>query len=176
MNFTAQSTLLNTWNSTAVAKIIMAYFARQDDVGVDSIQRIGDLWHVCRQSDTFSATKVMVATGICCLSNMPTLVSKESFGGLIVHTEGFGDTKIMDTPDIKNLVALGAGNPAADIVYEGLEKGKTVHWVIRTLTGTGRGKGPFKNAFEAAHTRIVSSLGPSIFNPRNCWTKLLQNY
>ncbi|KAL1603430.1 hypothetical protein SLS60_005017 [Paraconiothyrium brasiliense] len=79
------------------------------------------------------------------------------------------------------LMVLGAGKSAADVVYEGVKNGKEVHWVIRT-TGTGpsffasaRGKGPFKNAFEAAHTRVIASLGPSIFNSENRWTNFLQH-
>jgi hypothetical protein len=113
---------------------------------------------------------------------MPSLSDRELFKGPIVHTEGFGESQIMENVDITHLVVLGAGKSAADVVYEGAKNGKEVHWVIST-TGTGpsffasgKGKGPFKNAFEAAHTRIVASLGPSIFNPDNFWTSFLQYY
>jgi dimethylaniline monooxygenase (N-oxide forming) len=112
---------------------------------------------------------------------MPSLPGEETFGGPIVHTEGYGDTKITTDPDIKTLVVLGAGKSAADVAYEGAKNGKEVHWIIRT-TGTGpsffasgRGKGPFKNAFEAAHTRFVASLGPSLFNGETAWTNFLQH-
>ncbi|KAF2182385.1 putative dimethylaniline monooxygenase [Zopfia rhizophila CBS 207.26] len=169
------------------------YCSRKDDSGrtlrdrmifnadIQSVKKIDGMWNVRGEAGTFTAPKVMVASGLCSLPNMPTLPGKETFGGPIVHTEGFGDTKIMETPDIKKLVVLGAGKSAADVVYTGVKNGKEVHWVIRT-TGTGpsffasgRGKGPFKNAFEAAHTRIVASLGPSIFNSENGWTNFLQH-
>ena len=66
------------------------------------------------------------------------------------------------------------------MVYEGVKAGKELHWAIKK-TGRGppcfasaKGRGPFKNVFEVANTRIVASLGPSIFNPENVWTKFLQ--
>jgi len=99
----------------------------------------------------------------------------------IIHTENFGDTSIMESPDIKKLAVLGAGKSAADVGYRGVKEGKEVHWIIQKygagapFFASGKGKGPFRNAFEAAHTRIVASLGPSIFNRGTIWTNFLQH-
>lgn len=151
------------------------------NANIQSVKKIDGIWNVSGEAGTFIAPKVMVASGLCSLPNMPTLPGKESFGGPIVHTEGFGDAQIMGTSEIKKLVVLGGGKSAADVVYEGVKNGKEVHWVIRT-TGTGpsffasgKGRGPFRNAFEAAHTHIVASLGPSIFNRENGWTNFLHH-
>lgn len=170
------------------------YCSRQDGAGrtlrdrvvfntdVESLQKSDGLWIINSRKNTFSASKIIISTGLCSSLNMPSLSDRGLFIGLIVHTEGFGKSKIMENIDITHLVVLGAGKSAADVAYEGAKSGKEVHWVIRT-TGTGpsffasgKGKGPFKNAFEAAHTRIVAYLGPSIFNPENFWTNFLQHY
>lgn len=108
-------------------------------------------------------------------------MGKENFEGPIIHTEKLGNSRIAANSDITKLVVLGAGKSAADVVYDGIKHGKEVHWIIRqTGTGpgffaSGRGKGPFKNSFEAAHTRVVASLGPSIFNSENIWTGFLHH-
>ncbi|OAG06210.1 flavin-binding monooxygenase-like protein-like protein [Paraphaeosphaeria sporulosa] len=150
------------------------------NVNIDSVKKVDGLWNVCSGGRTFTAPKVLIASGLCSLAKMPSLPGKDRFGGAIVHTEDFGETNIMAAPNITKLVVLGAGKSAADVVYEGAKSGKEVHWVIKT-TGTGpsffasgKGKGPFKNAFEAAHTRFVATLGPSIFNRVNIWTKFVQ--
>lgn len=151
------------------------------NVDIQSVKKIDDVWNVKSKTETFTAPKLMVASGLCSQPNMPTLLGSDTFGGPIVHTEGFGDTNIMENRNVKKLIVLGAGKSAADVVYKGVKEGKEVHWLIRkTGTGapffaSGRGKGPFKNAFEAAHTRIVASLGPSIFNRVTMWTNFLQH-
>ncbi|CAO2651136.1 Nn.00g094330.m01.CDS01 [Neocucurbitaria sp. VM-36] len=151
------------------------------NVDIQSVEKIHDLWNVRSKTETFTAPKVMVASGLCSQPNMPTLPGSETFGGPIVHTEGFGNTTIMEDPEIKIMVVLGGGKSAADVVYKGVKEGKEVHWIIRkTGTGapffaSGRGKGPFKNAFEAAHTRLVATLGPSIFNGETMWTNFVQH-
>lgn len=151
------------------------------DTNVRSVRKIYDKWIIRSDSTTLYAPKVMIASGLCSQPKVPSLCGKERFSGPIVHTEDFGESQIMKDPGITKLLVVGAGKSAADVVYEGVKNGKEVHWVIRS-TGTGpavfasgKGKGPYKNAFEAAHTRAVASLGPSIFNSDNPWTRFLQH-
>ncbi|PVH98330.1 flavin-binding monooxygenase-like protein-like protein [Periconia macrospinosa] len=151
------------------------------NANIQSVKKLDDLWTARSEAATFTAPKILIASGLCSIPKMPELSGRELFRGPIVHTEAFGDSKIMESPSITRLLVLGAGKSAADVVYEGVKNGKEVHWVIRksgtgpSFFSSGRGKGPFKNAFEAAHTRVVASIGPSIFNKENGWTNFLQH-
>lgn len=151
------------------------------NVDIDSIRKSDDIWVIRSGAEAFFTPILLIATGLCSLPNMPSLPGRDRFAGSIVHAEAFGESNIMEDPNITRLLVIGAGKSSADVVYEGAKRGKEAHWVIRT-TGTGppffasgKGKGPFRNAFEAAHTRIVASLSPSIFNADNGWTRFLQS-
>jgi dimethylaniline monooxygenase (N-oxide forming) len=74
---------------------------------IQVLKNMSGVWHVSGQVETFIALKVTVASSLYSMPNMPTLPRKETFGGPIVHTEKSGDSRIMNTPDIKKLVALG---------------------------------------------------------------------
>ena len=56
---------------------------------------------------TFSASKLVVASGMTSEPNMPVLPGKETFGGPIIHQEAFGSSKILASPDMKNITVLG---------------------------------------------------------------------
>lgn len=125
------------------------------------------------------AEKLMVANGQCSLPNMPDLPGREKFDGKIVHSEAFGETKILANKDIDHISVIGGGKSAADMVYEAVKAGKTVSWIIRT-SGTGPAffapldeKTPWDNVVEASHTRIMSWLMPCVFNPESLWTWFL---
>ena len=126
-----------------------------------------------RSAKTYLSSKVMVATGVTSEPNMPSLPGKEHFEGLITHSEGFGESAILVSNDIQNVVVVGGGKSAADMVYSCAKAGKVVSWVIRK-SGTGpaafidvkgRHTGPlaYKNAAEIGCTRMMTALGPSAF-------------
>ena len=50
---------------------------------------------------TFHASKLMVASGMTSVPNMPVLPGQENFGGPIIHQEAFGSSRILTSPDIK---------------------------------------------------------------------------
>jgi cation diffusion facilitator CzcD-associated flavoprotein CzcO len=157
------------------------------DRSVKSIRKTAGIWTLVCQSQegrqyTFSAKKVLVASGLTSVPSMPNnLKSAGSFDGPIIHSVDFGSSslEILSRSDIHHVTILGGGKSAADMVYEVVKSGKTVSWVIRAHgTGapflvSGKGKGPFRNAFEAASTRFVSSLNPSIFIQSNVWTNFV---
>jgi hypothetical protein len=93
-----------------------------------------------------------------------------------MHSESFGESDIMSSDHIKRIVVIGAGQSASDIIYDAVKHGKEVTWVIKAdgsgpvFLVEGKGIGPYKNAFEAASTRILSSMSPSIYNGQNLWT------
>jgi dimethylaniline monooxygenase (N-oxide forming) len=111
------------------------YCNRQDESGrylcdrmvfhanVDSVRKVNNAWNVRVEAAVFATKRLMVASGL--------LQGKEIFCGAIVHTEGFGDSKMMENSEIKRLVVIVAGKSAADAVFMGVKSGKVVHWVIR---------------------------------------------
>jgi dimethylaniline monooxygenase (N-oxide forming) len=158
----------------------------QFGIEVQSIEKAGEKWRLsCKdsmdQSVVFSAPKLMVANGENSLPSLPDLPGTGSFGGLVLHSEKFGESTIIPDDKIQHIAVIGAGKSAADIVYEAVKAGKTVSWIIRR-TGTGPGffapldlKSPYRNAVEAAMTRIMSSLQPSLLNKDNWWSWFLHS-
>ena len=152
----------------------------QFGIQVRSIEKVNDKWELsCIDARNgpvmFSAVKLMIANGENSLPNMPDLQGKKSFEGTIVHSENFGESNIISSETAKHVAVIGAGKSAADMVYEAVKAGKTVSWIIRK-TGTGPGffapidmKTPYRNGLEAAQTRVMSSLQPSILNPDTLW-------
>lgn len=181
------------------AEYLEQYVDRQDKDGhtlrekivcnmdVQSIKKVDGRWEVvCDDTKglqkTFSADKLMVASGLTSIPRMPDLSGAENFGGPVIHSEAFGinEDEILKSDSLKHITILGGGKSSADMVYAAAKAGKEVSWVIRT-TGAGapffspgKGKGPYNSAFEAASTRMVASISPSIFNDKNWWTNFLQ--
>ncbi|PQE29814.1 flavin-binding monooxygenase-like family protein [Rutstroemia sp. NJR-2017a WRK4] len=155
-------------------------------VHVEFIEKVEGKWRItCTGSDgnsvTYIANKLMVANGENSLQNMPDLPGKGSFGGVILHSEDFGESKVISSENVKHIAVIGAGKSSADMIYEAVRAGKTVSWIIRK-TGTGAGffapldlRSPYKNTVEAAQTRIMSSLQPSLLNPDTWWTWFLHS-
>ena len=148
---------------------------------VQSVARIGDedswtIRGVEQKSQTprmFVTPKVIIATGVTSEPNMPVLPGKETFGGSVIHSEGFGQSAVLTSPDIQNVVVVGGGKSAADMVYACAKRGKSVSWIIRKsgtgpaafidIKGRGSGLLAYKNAAEIGCTRMMTSLGPSAF-------------
>ncbi|KAM0140659.1 hypothetical protein ACHAO1_002345 [Botrytis cinerea] len=133
-------------------------------------------------SDTWKTTKLIVASGLHSIPNMPSLPGKELFGGPILHQNDFGSSNILTSPDIQRITVLGAGKSSADMVYSAVKAGKTVSWIIKASDTNGpgfllspKGKGPYKNAFEVGLTRIVATFVPSFLNGNSWWTWFLHS-
>jgi hypothetical protein len=158
----------------------------QFGIKVKSIEKIDGNWLLsCSTpgSDTLllPATKLMIANGQNSRPNMPDFRGKDAFGGVILHSQDFGESDIISSDEINNIAVIGAGKSSADMIYEAVKAGKTVTWIIRT-TGKGAGffvpldaKTPYKNVGEAAQTRIMATLQPSILNRDSWWNWLLHN-
>ena len=129
---------------------------------------------------TFYASKLMVASGMTPVLNMPVLPGQENFGYPIIHQEAFGSSGNLTSPDIKNITVLGGAKSSADIVYAAVKAGKTVTWVFKASDTTGpgfflspKGKGPYKNAFNVGMTRVAATFTPSFMNSETWLTRLL---
>ncbi|KAH7314314.1 hypothetical protein BKA65DRAFT_356526, partial [Rhexocercosporidium sp. MPI-PUGE-AT-0058] len=109
---------------------------------------------------------LVVANGECSLPNRPNLPRQELFDSPIIHSKIFAESDILALTKIQQIAVLAAGESAADMVYNAVNAGIIVSWIIKK-NGTGSGffgslsqKTTWKNPVEAAHTRVMSSLMP----------------
>ena len=130
-------------------------------------------------TDTFTAPKLIVASGLTSVQNMPVLPGAEKFRRPVIHHEDFGSSSGLSSPDIQRVAVLGGAKSSADMVYDAVKAGKKVSWIVRQ-SGTGpafflspKGKGPYKNAFELGSIRAASTLSPSFLTPSTGWTWFL---
>ena len=156
--------------------------------GIDvlSVDKLDGKWVISTKNiddatlHTFHASKLMIASGMTSVPNMPVLPGQEKFGGPIIHQEAFGSSRILTSPDINNITVLGGAKSSADMVYAAVKAGKRVTWVFRASDTTGpgfflspMGKGPYKNAFDVGMTRVAATFTPSFMNSESWWTRLL---
>ncbi|KAL8916063.1 MAG: hypothetical protein Q9208_008717 [Pyrenodesmia sp. 3 TL-2023] len=124
--------------------------------------------------------KLIVASGLTSVANMPMLAGQERFGNPIIHQKDFGKSDVLSSGTLKHVTVLGAAKSAADLVYDCVEAGKAVTWIIRRA-GTGPGvfvSSPSRKSASAAYSigtlRIIATLTPSLFNADSWWNRLLQ--
>lgn len=131
-------------------------------VEVKSLQKTNKIWNVHSQGrgadgiqQAFNTPRLIIASGLTSIPNIPHLENREKFGGRILHHEDFGSSDVLASPDVKRIAILGAGKSSADMAYEAVKAGKSVSWIIKATKTTGpgfflspAGKGPYKNAFE----------------------------
>jgi hypothetical protein len=157
---------------------------------VHAVVKEGKYWalYICTESDdgecaqfgTLWASKLVVANGNASEPFVPDLPGKDVFQGPIIHSADFGNHQdILSSPFTQHIAVLGGAKSAADMVYEAVKAGKTVHWIIRP---NGRGPGffapgdaptPYENVGLAAQTRVMASLQPSVFQGDTWWTRFL---
>ena len=155
-------------------------------IEVMSVDKLDGKWAISAKtigsdtSHTLNASKLVVASGLTSVPNMPVLPGKEQFNGPIIHQEAFGSSRILASADIKNIAVLGGAKSSADMIYAAVKAGKTVTWVLKASDTTGpgfflspKGKGPYKNAFEIGMTRVAATFTPSFMNGETWWTRLL---
>lgn len=135
---------------------------------VSATERAGGLAH------TFRASKLIIASGLTSIPNMPTIPGNEEFQGQLLHHDAFGSSNVLHSPEVQDIVVLGAGKSSADMVYEAAKAKKAVSWIMKATDTTGpgfflppAGKGPYKNAFEIGMTRIAGTFTPSFMNGIN---------
>lgn len=115
--------------------------------------------------------KLIVASGLTSIPNMPKLSGSETFHGQILHHDKFGSSNVLTSPDVRTTTIIGAGKSSADMAYEAVKAGKKVTWILKATNTTGpgfflspKGVGPYKNAFEIGMTRLAATFTPSFMN------------
>ena len=146
---------------------------------VENVEKTDDMWMVKAQGSRtgpweFRSWKIVVATGLTSRPSIPTfLTCQKIFKAPIRHHKDFGEVSrsLLDTSDCKNIVVLGGGKSATDMVYESVKKGKNVSWVIRkqgegpALYLPAPGRGRYENSTEQGATRWNAVFSPSSFMP-----------
>ncbi|KAL8888712.1 MAG: hypothetical protein Q9215_003896 [Flavoplaca cf. flavocitrina] len=126
------------------------------------------------------SSKLIVASGLTSVPNMPFLPGQESFANPILHQIDFGQSTVLPRPDIERITVLGAAKSAADLVYDCVQAGKKVTWIVRK---TGTGPGFFVSPdprvspgtiYALSTIRFMTTLSPSLFNPDSWWNRFLQ--
>ncbi|KAI2630026.1 hypothetical protein GGS21DRAFT_525177 [Xylaria nigripes] len=148
---------------------------------VTNTKQIEGGWELSiRDPDTvIVAKKLMVATGVTSIPNIPDLdYSLSSMP--IIHSRDLGSCyHELSDPEVKEVVVVGAAKSAYDAVYLLLKMGKKVTWAIRREGGGPLSILPYRvmntvNAIAFASTRLMSHLSPSILNTRGRLYKMLQ--
>ncbi|KAK3396898.1 hypothetical protein B0T20DRAFT_244966 [Sordaria brevicollis] len=116
--------------------------------------------------------KLVMATGILGVPNMPSFKGEEAFDAPLFHSSSLGPryTDVLQNPSINRIAVLGGSKSAYDTVYLAATTGHKVDWIIRK---SGRGPswvfpshtkiGPFKAWREKLITRrIATFMSPCI--------------
>ena len=153
---------------------------------VGKVERLSSGWSISmlepsgQIKQSIRASRLVVASGITSIPNMPNLPDQAIFKGLVLHHKQFGSFSHSGLNDskVRHVVVLGAGKSSADMVYECIKKGKDVSWVIGT-NGDGPGLffppgggGRYRNSVEHGATRLNACFGPSSFMPDSWLLKL----
>ncbi|KAL8832091.1 MAG: hypothetical protein Q9191_000470 [Dirinaria sp. TL-2023a] len=154
---------------------------------VEKVEKFHDTWKV-RTRDTrdgtrsFKASKIVVATGLTSSPQMPILPGDpELFKGRVYHHKRFGEVSrtLLRMEGCHNVVVLGAGKSATDMVYESIKRRKNVSWIIRrdgegpALYFPAQGGGRYENSTEAGATRWSALFSPSSFMPESWLSSLI---
>ena len=138
---------------------------------VEEVKKLGNTWMLScnRRSMPIAAIRLIVATGLTSMPNVPGLPNQDAFHGPIAHQKDFGQLASLNSADVTNLSILGGGKSAADMVYALAKGGRNVSWIIRKR-GSGpaahapaKGNAIYQNANELLYNRFSSSFSPSVF-------------
>lgn len=148
---------------------------------VNRAERISGGWrlHFRNSSEIVETAKLMVASGVTSIPNMPSLDNSD-VSVPVIHSMNLGASfEDIKRPEIKEVVVVGAAKSAYDAVYLLLTMGKKVTWVIRP-----GGAGPlailpskllgFWTSIGVASTRLMTGLSPSIFNTNGLLYSIFQ--
>ncbi|KAL8960999.1 MAG: hypothetical protein Q9193_002386 [Seirophora villosa] len=126
------------------------------------------------------SAKLVVASGLTSVPNMPSLPGQEKFQNPIVHQKDFGKSDVLASSALKRVTVLGAAKSAADLVYDCVKAGKAVTWIVRRTDGDfdGRGEVAMKNGFEKLkpHLPIIwQNQEAGLINRPDFWHAIAMN-
>jgi len=147
---------------------------------VSNAKRVGGKWCVTTDKQkTYIARRLIDATGLTSIPNIPEIPGLSEFQGLALHQKDFGRSNFLQEDRLKDVVVIGGAKSGADVAYAAAKSGKNVTWIIRK-SGAGpaaffkaEGDGPFKNSGESLFNRFSSTFTASLWNEDTWWTKFL---
>lgn len=147
---------------------------------VSNIKREAGRWHVTADNQkTYIAPRLIDATGLTSIPNMPEIPGMPQFQGVALHQKELGQSDFISQDRLRDVVVIGGGKSGADAAYTAAKAGKNVTWIIRQ-SGAGpaafvkaEGDGPFKNSSESLYTRFSMTFTASLWNEDTWWTKFL---
>lgn len=152
------------------------------NIRVQQIESVDNGWAVSCQGGepgNLTTSKLIDATGLTSLPNIPTIRGQEEFQGLTIHHKEFGQSSILNNPKVQRIAVLGGAKSAADVAYASAKAGKEVHWIIRA-SGNGPAAlfppsagGPWSSSTEPLHTSLMSALLPSPFGKPTILSRIL---
>ena len=152
----------------------------QFNVRVKNIEKDADLWSIfCYGGSAIRAPKLIDATGMTSMPNIPRLPGKEKFQGRMLHHKDFGQLGDLKKIKGRHFAVLGGGKSAADVAYAAAKADKVVSWIIREEGGgpaaflSPEGRGPYANSNESFYTRFVASFLPNPFSRKSYLAKFL---
>ncbi|KAI9650211.1 hypothetical protein NHQ30_000224 [Ciborinia camelliae] len=162
------------------------------------VDKRGDVWRVATTCPfdlsshypswmiIWTCPRLVVATGRTSFPEMPSI----DWGSKnprridsVHHHKDFGaisQQRLPSTGRKRQVVVLGGGKSAADMVYESVKKGHHVSWIIRAsgegpaLLFPAPGHGRYKNSVESSATRLKALFSPSPFMPNSWWFSLIR--
>lgn len=151
-------------------------------VKVERLWMDDDIWKASTSTGTvYRAQKVIDATGLTSIPNMPSIAGSESFEGIQLHSKGFGRHLQSTLNAQASTIVVGGGKSAGDVAYACAKSGiQEVHWIIRK-----NGNGPaaylpadppikkYTNSNSAFHTSFMATLIANIYTPESWWTWFL---
>lgn len=144
-------------------------------VHVDKIERTTyGTWLIFHSGDSeLETSKLIDATGMTSLPNIPRLTGEKDFLGKMVHHKDFGRLGDLRTVKGQHFAVLGGGKSAADVAFSAAKAGKTVSWIVRENGGgpaallSAEGKGPYANSNESFYNRFVATFLPNPFGEKS---------
>ena len=109
----------------------------QPGMRVERVSKVDGVW-IARTVDgkRFAASKLVDAIGLTSEPSIPDIPGRETFRGLQIHHKEFGQSDLLNSSDIHNVVVLGGSKSEADVAYAAAKAGEKVQWIIRKA-GTG---------------------------------------
>lgn len=138
---------------------------------VDRVSKVDEVWCIHTVGGKqFASSKLVDATGLTSEPKIPEIPGRKKFCGIQTHHKNFGQSGLLNSSAVRNVVVLGGSKSAADVAYAAVKAGKRVHWVIRK-SGTGPswfvpvyGLGGMAScSTHALWTRLMAPLLASVF-------------
>ncbi|OCL13376.1 FAD/NAD(P)-binding domain-containing protein [Glonium stellatum] len=152
------------------------------NASVRRLQKEGWKWvaKIENSDSTYTAPKVIDASGHTTIPSLPEIPGAETFKGLSLHQKKFGKSDILSDSRYQHITVIGGAKSAADVAYAAAKAGKSVSWIIRKSGSGPAAYAPptapvklYRNSNEAFHHRLMGTLCASVFSEQSWWSRFI---